>query len=225
MIYNISHMKRILLIITFILSQSSFAGIREYLSIPADRIQDQLDIISWDQEFRINNFLDKLYKEEGVSLYITLVPSLTGEDLDQAAERALERFKVSSDEKSALFFLSLSDRQFKIHITPPLQQQIPPQEVERLVHSIIPSLASAHVPEAVNIFLKNMVYKVAPSTTLTPPRPSTKKLKNLKGLYLFLGAAFFIFLLGHKIFSGEKFITKDISLERGRRVKSWGVFW
>jgi len=218
-------MKKIILILFLLLCQASFAGLREYLSIPSDRIEDQLDIISWDQEFRINNFLDKLSDEQGVSLYITLVPSLTGEDLDQAAQRSLERFDANIEAKSALFFLSLSDRQFKVLISPSLQTQVPPEEVERLVHSIIPSLASAHVPEAINIFLKNMVYKVAPSSTLTAPRPSTKKLRNLKGLYLFLGAAFFIFFLGHKVLSGEKFITKEIDLERGRKILSWGVFW
>lgn len=168
------------------------------LGLPESRVQDEASLLPWDHRLKLNQYLSDVNQELNLDWQIILLPSLEGTDIDERANENLSR----RSENAAVFILSQSDRTFKLAFSNALKDQLGESKIQEMVSLMIPSLSKADVQSALFLLLETSAYQLKPDYQLTPPRPSVRKHRSLKGFTYFLAAFFFIFLLGHKVFRG-----------------------
>lgn len=212
------------------MAQASWTNIKGQLSNlkwPKDRVEDQVNLLPFAQEFRLNHFLQKINDQEQIQVLFYFIPSLEGADLDETARKALNDRLTPSDGSEAsglLFLLSLSDRQFKIETTGEMRDKISPQELAYLVNAAIPSLSQQKYSQAIESFLNNLLFKVKGSHTYKVPQLNLKKSYNLNSLLFFLVGGIIVFILGHKVRKTPKILAKDPGLVR-KKTQETAIFW
>jgi hypothetical protein len=170
------------------------------IGLPSTRLNDQAKIFSWDYRLKLNQYLKTANNEVGIDWQIVIKESLEGKDI----ENVVEALMTDGSNNGALFLLSLSDRKFKISFAPQIIELMGENKVDELVSLVIPSLAKSEHQQAIYLLLEASSFALEPSFKVSPPRPSLRKHRSLKGFTYFLAAFFFVFLLGHKVFSGSK---------------------
>lgn len=189
---------------------------------PKDRVQDEVQLLPFGFEIKLNFFLQQMRDSLGVSPQLVLIQSLEGKDLDSVTREYLQGSPDGGE--TLLFFLSLSDRQFKIVPHPAIQYKVDERTLDHLVRVTIPSFKKQSYPLGIQIFLQNLVYEMDPQSPLTVPNLTEKKGKTLNNLLFLLTSTLIILILGHKI----RF-TKGITFKNKELVKkkfpNTGVFW
>jgi uncharacterized membrane protein YgcG len=173
-------------------------------------------------EIKLNFFLENLREKLGVATQLHLVQTLQGQDMDAAARTIIQESPDGGE--TLLFFLALSDRQFKIIPHPALEDKMDQETLGHLVRVTIPSFKKQSYPLGIQIFLQNLVYELDPQSSLTVPNLTEKKGKNLNNLLFFLGCTLIILILGHKIRLTRGILYKSKELTKGKS-QSLGVFW
>ena len=123
-----------------------------------------------------------------------------------------------------LFFLSLSDRQFKILPSQSLESDVTEEQLSSWVGQLIPSLKRQNYPKAIEDFLQAILYQFAPQGQLKVPELSLKKSYNLNSLLFFAVGFLVIFMLGHKLRKGPRVLEKDNALVK-KKTSNLTLFW
>ena len=210
--------------VTLLINANSYAGTKwsSYLKWPTDRVNDQVQILPFGHEIKLNYFLKKVHEELGISLNFEIIESLNGKDIETLANDFMQ--KASSVPSSVYFILSLSDRQFKVHPHPAIQEKLGPEVLDHLIRVTIPIFKKQKYSLGIQIFLQNLVYEVNPQSSLIVPNLSDRKNKSLNNFFFFLSCALFILILGHKIRLSSHYLFKSDDLKDSSK-KSLGVFW
>lgn len=218
---NILFWSTLLLFLSF--SENSYSK-PWYKSIkwPKDRVQDEVQLLPLGFEIKLNFFLEKLRESLGVAPSLHLVQSLQGQDMDVRARELIQESQDGGE--TLIFFLSLSDRQFKIFPHPALEGKINETTLDHLVRVTVPSFRKQSYPLGIQIFLQNLVYELDAQSGLTVPNLTEKKGKNLNNLLFFLSCTLIILILGHKFRLTKGILHKSKDLTKGK-TQSMGVFW
>jgi uncharacterized membrane protein YgcG len=176
--------------------------------IPKTYIHDDAQILTYTFEFRLNQYLDQLEQRYGIPFQVYLLPSSQGLSLQEKMRPLIE--KLQSHERFGIFFLSLSDRQFKIFLSPQLSDQLKTESINLLVEHTQPALTHRQYEEGLSQFFTLFTYKLNPGDNLLPPRPSIKSSQNAKTLIFFGMAIFIFFIMGRKFLTRPRPLLKDI---------------
>lgn len=193
------------------------------LKWPSDRVQDQVKLLPFAQEFKLNYFLQGLKDQEDINLFFHFTPSLEGRDLDEATEQALKD-NLGEESSGLIFFLSLSDRKFKVLPIGVLKERLSGEDVTYLVKGAVPYLSQQNYAGAISSFLSNLLFKLKGNHSYKVPELSLKKSYNLNSLLFFTVGALLIFMLGHKIRKSPKVLAKDAGLVK-KKTNELAIFW
>lgn len=195
------------------------------LKWPHDRTEDAVKLLPFGQELKLNYFLQHLHNESGVQVYFKLIPSLQGADFATKVEESLREIMDEDIEgRYLLFFLSLSDRQFKILPSQNLESEVDEAQLKNWVGQLIPSLKRQNYPKAIEDFLQVLLYKFAPRENIKVPELSLNKSYNLNSLLFFVVGFLVIFMLGHKLRKGPRVLEKDGALVK-KKTSNITLFW
>ncbi len=203
------------------LGQVKALEIPTWATWPKDRIQDEVKLFPFGEEFKYNYFLEKVSQKEGLSIHLQLVQSLQGQDIEAASQMLMDQLRIE-DENVILFFLSLSDRQFKISASD--DYLLDSEQIDQLVKVTVPSLKSAKYPEALQIFIQNLIIQKNDQSLLSPPPLGKQKRANLHILIFFGSIIVLIFLLGHKLRKSAPVKDFSVGLKK-EKSERMGVFW
>lgn len=195
------------------------------LKWPHDRTQDEVKLLPFGQELKLNYFLQRLHDENGVQVYFKLIPSLQGKELEaQAQETLAEIIQEDSGGRYLLFFLSLSDRKFLILPNPTLRSEVSEEQLGDWVQQLVPNLKRQNYTKAIEDFLQTILYSFAPQSQNKVPELNLNKSYNLNSLLFFAVGFLVIFMLGHKLRKTPRIIEKDASLVR-KKTTNLTYFW
>jgi len=191
--------------------------------IPTTHINDQAKLLSYNYQFRLNQFLDHLEDNYGIPFKIELLTTSQGFSLDEKIRPIID--SLQGNERFGIFFLSLSDRQFKIYLSPILEEKLGPDNLDFLVKLVKPALARMKYEEGLTQFFSTFTFKLDPDALLVPPRASVKENQNTKTLLTFLSVFFFFFLLGRKLLTRPRRVLKTIAKQNKESYSRFQSFY
>ncbi len=193
------------------------------LRIPTSHTRDEAKLLSYSYEFRLNQFLDYLETNYGIAFQVHLLSSSQGFNINEKIRPLID--SMNDHERFGIFFLSLSDRQFKIYLSPILENQLGSETVSFLVELVKPALTRLKYEEGLTQFFSLFSFKIDPNSEILPPRPSVKEGQNSKTLITFLGAIIFFFLLGRKLFTRPRALMKTITKQNNNSLTRYQSFY
>ncbi len=194
-----------------------------HFRIPTTHINDQANLLSYSYEFRLNQFLDHLEEDYGIPFKVELLPSSQGFSLGEKIRPVID--SLQGHERFGIFFLSLSDRQFKIYLSPMLESQLESENLEFLVELVRPALTRMNYEEGLSQFFSTFAFKLNPNAPIIPPRASVKENQNMKTLVTFLVVFFVFFLLGRKLLTRPRTLMKTISKQNDHSYTRFQSFY
>lgn len=192
------------------------------LKWPSDRVQDEVQLLPFGFEVKLNFFLQKLKKQTGIAVNFHLIQSLEGVDIDARARDLMT--ELPDGEETLIFILALSDRQLKILPHPSIEGKVSEQSIDHLIRVTLPAFKKQAYALGIQIFLQNLIYELDPQSSLTTPNLVEKKGKTLNNLLFFLACTFLILILGHKLKISPAITYKDQRLTKPK-TSSLGLFW
>lgn len=181
--------------------------------IPTPHINDQAKLLSYSYQFRLNQFLDQLEEDYGIPFKVELLTTSQGFSLNEKIRPLID--SLQGQERFGIFFLSLSDRQFKIYLSPMLEEELGASNLDFLVKLVKPALTRMKYEEGLSQFFSTFAFKLDPNSSLVPPRASVKENQNVKTLVTFLVVFLFFFLLGRKLLTRPRRLLKTIHKQNG----------
>ncbi len=191
------------------LYQSYTRKIPYQFRIPTGHIHDQANLLSYSYEFRLNQFLDHLEEDYGIPFKVELLTSSQGFSLGEKIRPIVD--SLQGHERFGIFFLSLSDRQFKIYLSPMLEAQLEQDNLNFLAELVKPALTRMNYEEGLSQFFSTFAFKLNPDAPLIPPRASVKENQNIRTLVTFLVVFFFFFIMGRKLLTRPRGLVKNIT--------------
>lgn len=217
-------MKAVIILITAIMCSSPFANEwYQKLKWPTDRVQDQVKLLPFGQEFKLNHFLETIHNQENINIQFLLIPSLEGKDIDVRSSEILKSISTDS-QKSILFLLSLSDRQFKITPNDSMAISLTEEEINHLVKVTVPFLSQQEYSNAIQSYLKSLLFYLNKDNQYKVPDLSLNKNYNWQNFLFFIVCGVLIFMLGHKLRKSPKIIDKSMGLVK-HTDNHRGLFW
>ena len=205
------------------LYQSYSRKIPYNLRIPTMHIHDEADLLSYSYEFRLNQFLDHLEENYGIPFRVELLPSSQGFSLSEKIRPIIN--DLDGHERFGIFFLSLSDRQFKIYMSPMLEDQIGSNELNFLVELVRPALTRMNYEEGLTQFFSTFAFKLDPNSPIIAPHPSIKENQNSKTLLAFLIVIFVFFIMGRKLLTRPRSVLKSINKQNDETYTRYQSFY
>lgn len=190
---------------------------------PTQHINDEAKLLSYSYEFRMNQFLDHLEENYGIIFQVELLSTSRGFSLQEKIRPIIDR--LSNHDNFGIFFLSLSDRQFKIYLSPMLENKLGKDNLDFLVELVKPALTRMNYEEGLSQFFSTFSFKMNPDAPLIPPRASVKEGQNLKTLLAFASAILLFLILGRKLFTRPRSLIKDIRKQRAQKYERYQSFY
>ncbi len=217
-------MKGLIILISLISSHYIFANTwYQKLKWPTDRVQDQVKLLPFGQEFKLNYFLERLQVEENINIQFYLIPSLEGKSIEEKTQEILANQK-NTGQRGLLFLLSLSDRQFKIAPNSAMTLELSEEEVNHLVQVTIPSLSQREYSSAIQNYLQSLLFFLNKDNKYKVPDLTLNKNYNWQNFLFFIVCGILIFMLGHKLRKSPKVIDKSVGLVK-HKGNHRGLFW
>lgn len=205
------------------LYQSYMGKIPYQLRIPTAHVNDQAKLLSYSYQFRLNQFLDHLEEDYGIPFKVELLTTSQGFSLDEKIRPIID--SLQGNERFGIFFLSLSDRQFKIYLSPILEDKLGTSNLDFLVKLVKPALTRMKYEEGLTQFFSTFTFKLDPDTPIIPPRASVKENQNISTLLTFLVVFFFFFLLGRKLLTRPRRVLKTITKQNEESYTRYQSFY